>query len=1133
MGNVQKSFTTKGLGVILSNVTAAVIEAEKLAKSSKEIQTLDILRPGLRQDIYIGKVLVVPPAVMDNQEKVPLPLFKGAILNLFDAEAASAYDSHRLAESEFDQLTNKDFVEFKDKVFKDEDGKYTCIVMFLPAWANPRDFIGFKFEKEISKLEQLIRHLVFSAYFNPSLSALFETLEESDSKLDVKNLQHDHFGPVFDLMSASNTYPILGRVEKKASTKKAYLRFTASELDAIKNELLSPEEQAVIDELEDVVEKKVHVAKKAGMGVCESCAAPTVDGNLLCEDCQSKEKLSLEDTEDTSIEALAQSVADEAKEKINDNYLSSSDDTMSLIEDVDADIYGESTDEAIYEIMALKSVPYDIAEAVAERVKELIQGGIGTGLHDESGEDIDIGTMADDSLPPDLQAELDELDKQSGWEKPVISSKSKHSFIDFFTKCKGCGALTSVPPGTIDEDLVFCPQCDGVSKDLDEHPFEEEAGILETCPGCETTEAFVDGKLGGKTVDKDDNHLARKIYDKCFKGKKSATNEQIQKIMGEELGYSEFKKAMFHLWRFGFILPDMDKEGKLGKVNTWLTFDAEKGTPKNTYNGNNWPWPDHEKTSNRKTAFQEYYVHPENGKFFVVHIHNGTIAEFDTKEAAEAEEYRLNKLPKATRMGGLKQADGTISHIDRDYVEPKRKVEPQSKRESEKIKETKYNEPDRKTELPSKKLDSSEPDHSTKLPTQRTGGLKNFRRLLRPGQVKNSGRRLKVMDRDGVFIVKSFRNEYLALTDEGGEWAWDLADATRFNSSYEAEDAAMEYGGEAIPDPSFEQNSEEQEMDKGFLRGIGIQGKKTAAGFSYVEQAFGDGMNKIDPSNDSTDDMLLNESSKIKAPDLKINPKKSHYRKLAFDWMAPDQVLRDFYPEMRNQLQTNMHDKDDYHPVKPDEQEREGSANDDITLNDHESKEKHTLTSPGLISTEEGGASGAPLRSGERNIRGPFFTDQFYKIHADIPASSLVIKSSLNKLAAETDKVALVETYLSSLAAEIASSLLAAFVVEPKLNFIDIPTEGKIDLKSSPSVFLNPMLSRDVQDPIVSQLEMFFNGLNDNELTDAINAAWAQSAVWKEDNANGFLYEVFVRIESVDIDNMTISYKFVAKKKEK
>jgi len=147
MGNVQKSFTTKGLGVILSNVTAAVIEAEKLAKSSKEIQTLDILRPGLRQDIYIGKVLVVPPAVMDNQEKVPLPLFKGAILNLFDAEAASAYDSHRLAESEFDQLTNKDFVEFKDKVFKDEDGKYTCIVMFLPAWANPRDFIGFKFEK--------------------------------------------------------------------------------------------------------------------------------------------------------------------------------------------------------------------------------------------------------------------------------------------------------------------------------------------------------------------------------------------------------------------------------------------------------------------------------------------------------------------------------------------------------------------------------------------------------------------------------------------------------------------------------------------------------------------------------------------------------------------------------------------------------------------------------------------------------------------------------------------------------------------------------------------------------------------------------------------------------------------------
>ena len=323
-------------------------------------------------------------------------------------------------------------------------------------------------------------------------------------------------------------------------------------------------------------------------------------------------------------------------------------------------------------------------------------------------------------------------------------------------------------------------------------------------------------------------------------------------------------------------------------------------------------------------------------------------------------------------------------------------------------------------------------------------------------------------------------------------------------------------------------------MDKEFLKGIGIQGKKKdAAGLSYVEQAFGDGLNKIDPDNDSTDDMLLNSSSKIKAPDIQINPKKSHYRKLAFDWMAPEQVLRDFYPELRDQLQTNQQDKDDYHPVKPDEQDREGGANADIKLNDHEAEEKHSLTSPGLVSTESGGTGGAPLRSGERNIRGPFFTDQFYKIHSDIPAASLAIKSSMNKLAVETNRVEVVESYLTSLAAEIASSLLAAFLVDPRPNFIDVATIGQIDLKASSAVLKNPLLSRKVQDPIVAQLEQFLNTLNDNELTEAINNAWAQSAVWKEDGIKGFLYEIFVRIESVDIDNMTISYKFIARKKEK
>ena len=1045
MGNVQKSFTTMGLGVILSNVTNAVIEAEKKAKSSKEIQTLDVLRPGLRQDIYIGKVMVVPPTVMDDPDKVPLPLFKGAILNLFDAETAASYDSHRLAESEFDQLNNRDFSLFKDTVFKDEEGKYTCIVMFLPAWSNPRDYVGFKFEKDVTKLEQLIRHLVFSAYFNPSLSALFDTLEEAEIKLDAKSIQHDHFGPTFDLMSASNTYPLLER-GKVAAAKKPFIRFAASELDTIKDELLSPEEKAVLDQLSDTIKSKV-----ASPSTCEGCGNPSENGALLCADCQAKEKLSLEDEGEDSVEALAQEVATEARGMIDDTYLSSSEDTMGLIENVDDTTYDESMESAIYEVMALKSVPYDLAEAVAERAKEIITGEAGSSVHDEMGEDIDIDTLADDSLPPDLQAELDAIDEESGWEKPVTSSKVKHSFIDFFTKCKGCGALTSVPPGTTDQELVFCTSCDGVSKDLDAHPFEEkEAQGVEECPSCATTEAFVDDKISSKTATEDDK-LARKIFWQCFDNKTSATMAQIHKCVGEN--FAEIQKAMMYLWRRNYVTP-------AEKLNTWTKVGPD--TEKNTFNGK-WPWNVHQAAN--KTAFQEYWCQPEGDKWAVLHTKDGKQGEFTSESEAEAEVKRLNT---AKGEEHSKKAGGVVEVPKGDFPEPKRKEIEQSSRPEEKVKAKKYNDPARKVEIPKKKM----------------GGIK---------------------------LAEDEKKPYPEIE--------------------RPEDPTGETGLRSRPDygsPESKEGSPKCGGLKSFRRSLrpGLT-NKTAASFTYEHP--GDAVKKLDI--DTPPDMLLTQDDGVKAPDINIKKKNSHYRKLAFDWMAPDQVLKDFYPEVRNELQTHLHDKDDYHPIKPDEQEREGGANQDINLDENEAEEKHSLTSPGLVSTEEGG--GAPLRSRERNIRGPFFMDQFYKIHADIPASQLTVKSSLNKKAAETNRVELVEQYLTSLAAEISSSLLAAFVVDPKLNFIDVPTEGTIDLKASPSIFMNPMLSKDVLNPIISQLSSFFNSLNDNELTDAINNSWSQSAVWKENGKNGFLYEIFVRIESVDVDNMTITYRFVASKKEK
>jgi hypothetical protein len=257
MTRVEKSFSTLGLDQgILDNVKTTLIAAEKKARSTKEIQSIDILRRGLRQDIYVGKLMVLPPSIMEDTTRIPLPLFRGAALKMCkNTEEVVYLETHRLATSEFDVLEDKDLKYFKDLIFKDESGKYTSFVVFLPAWANARDFHGFRFTTDPEVMDLTLKHLVFSAYYDPSLSNMFDTLSEDGAKLDAVNLEHDHLGPAFAFGSAEKAYPNLDKTA--SSPPKPFLRFSASNVDAIKDELLSPEEKNVMESLSDELTKRV------------------------------------------------------------------------------------------------------------------------------------------------------------------------------------------------------------------------------------------------------------------------------------------------------------------------------------------------------------------------------------------------------------------------------------------------------------------------------------------------------------------------------------------------------------------------------------------------------------------------------------------------------------------------------------------------------------------------------------------------------------------------------------------------------------------------------------------------------------------------------------------------------------
>jgi hypothetical protein len=56
--------------------------------------------------------------------------------------------------------------------------------------------------------------------------------------------------------------------------------------------------------------------------------------------------------------------------------------------------------------------------------------------------------------------------------------------------------------------------------------------------------------------------------------------------------------------------------------------------------------------------------------------------------------------------------------------------------------------------------------------------------------------------------------------------------------------------------------------------------------------------------------------------------------------------------------------------------------------------------------------------------------------------------------------------------------------------------------------------------------------MNDSEIQIAINEASAQAAVWCENTDGGYLYEVYVRAESLDTDSMLLKYRFIIGTKE-
>ncbi len=266
---------------------------------------------------------------------------------------------------------------------------------------------------------------------------------------------------------------------------------------------------------------------------------------------------------------------------------------------------------------------------------------------------------------------------------------------------------------------------------------------------------------------------------------------------------------------------------------------------------------------------------------------------------------------------------------------------------------------------------------------------------------------------------------------------------------------------------------------------------------------------------------------------------------------VPSQVVQEFYPELQHELisypnvtnspMVNPDISGDMHELGTGAAEGIGEAT--LQLGDEEllpgaiEDAFDGMSRIGYISTSPAGGAGigrdgkpqvlegAPLRK-ENDIRGPMFTDEFYANYQEVPGAALAI---ISKKVAGADEKKQFALFLKKVMGEVAASFIASFKVTSRMPMNKVPGVGEIQLAQIEQA-TNTSAFNIVNTG--SRVKYLLDKLTDSDVADCINDAFAQGAIWHEAKEGGFVYEVFVRAETIDTDSMILKYKFVTGTKE-
>ena len=168
---------------------------------------------------------------------------------------------------------------------------------------------------------------------------------------------------------------------------------------------------------------------------------------------------------------------------------------------------------------------------------------------------------------------------------------------------------------------------------------------------------------------------------------------------------------------------------------------------------------------------------------------------------------------------------------------------------------------------------------------------------------------------------------------------------------------------------------------------------------------------------------------------------------------------------------------------------------------------------------------GTPFRK-ENEIRGGMFDEEFHSQYDDGPALGVVAKQ-----AASGQEKEQFGSFLKKVMAEVAATFVAAWKVTSRPPLDKIPGTGELQLDQVEQQEMQGVSSFNLVTS-GSRVKHLVEKLNDGDLQDCINNAWAQAAVWNSDPQGGMVFEVFVRAETLDSESLRLKYRFVTGTKE-